>query len=329
MSAPRLLFAVAAAFFLTAAGVRAQTVEDVLRADGWQGVQAMSGDSIGFFGALMNRADWNNPAPECVRVKDFTERMFREVAWYIGQHSGHWGEYYPEVALSNGDTAQVVAFGRDLWPLPRRHPVRSGDDVHGRAVHVHGVGLGVHGDRERVMRGRGSGPSSGGGSGRRGRGTAMHPGAVGVRTHGGRAGRSEDGMRSGIQRLTQLAAALAAVLFAAAPAGRAGAAGHRFRTGSVPHGGTGPMACVEERSASRPRVSRPVRLRVFGCYWATPLDPGRAGEPTDEDMTADNPRAVQYPPRSRRDPRGGVPRCGNSASRSMASTIRMRCCFGM
>ena len=39
---------------------------------------------------------------------------------------------------------------------------------------------------------------------------------------------------------------------------------------SVEHGGTGPMACVEAKRSSnrRPRARRPVRLRVFGCYWA-------------------------------------------------------------
>lgn len=109
---------VAAALAALPGLVSAQTVEEVLRNDGWQGAAAMSDDSIGFFGGLMNRADWNNPAPECVTVKDFTERMFSEVAWYIGKHTGHWGEYYPEVTLSNGDTIQVVAFNRDLWPLP-------------------------------------------------------------------------------------------------------------------------------------------------------------------------------------------------------------------
>ena len=112
----RLIFAAALAAIPCL--VSAQTIEDVLRADGWAGAREMSSDSIAFFGGLLGRADWNNPAPECARVEDYTTRMFDEVYWYVGNHPGHWGEYYPEVPLNNGDTIQLVAFDSDLWPLP-------------------------------------------------------------------------------------------------------------------------------------------------------------------------------------------------------------------
>jgi hypothetical protein len=121
MMRARLALLLAVTALVTASAVIAQTLQSVqqeLAPDGWTDVRRMSGDSVGWFGGLMNRSNWNNPASDCTAVESGANRLFSEAHWYIGDNASNWGEYYPDVTLANGDTIQIAVFDRGLWNNP-------------------------------------------------------------------------------------------------------------------------------------------------------------------------------------------------------------------
>lgn len=77
-----------------------------MRADGWIAVKAMPPDTMAFYGGVVNRAKFTNPAPEC----DSVEAVFDELAmaaWFSGNDSTRYAAYYA-IQTTTGVVAGLV-----------------------------------------------------------------------------------------------------------------------------------------------------------------------------------------------------------------------------
>ena len=89
-----------------AASAQIDEVADSMRAAGWRGVEAMPSDTLAFYGGVINRADFNNPAPQC----DTVAMAFDEITagfFYGGTSPGKDAEYFA-VQTTEGLMSAIV-----------------------------------------------------------------------------------------------------------------------------------------------------------------------------------------------------------------------------
>lgn len=104
----RLLFAAAVALVAAPGAASAQDdpVADSMVAAGWQDVRVMSSDTAAYFGGLINRLDWNNPAPECANMKRDDSACFGVRASQLPLVAvKHWDYWIKCVAVGVSDKA--------------------------------------------------------------------------------------------------------------------------------------------------------------------------------------------------------------------------------